>query len=97
MSSLRNQAGSSRIFASQSISIGSTAATSTAVFGSQSVQIRAISTQAATLLIGDSPSVSSTVILQTGTPIPANLPEYFSVSAGQRLSAITSSTSAVLY
>jgi len=47
-------------------------------------------------LVGESPSVSSTTILQTGATLPANVIEWVTVTPGQRLSAITTSTAADL-
>ena len=40
-----------------------------------------------------SPSVNSVTIANSGFPIPASLPEYFTVTAGQRLVAVAPTTS----
>jgi hypothetical protein len=96
--SIRSYQDSSRIFAAQSLSIGSVAASSTAVFGTQTYQIRLATVSPALVkyIIAEAPSVSSTVILATGTLLPPNCIEFVSVNPGQRLAATTTSVSAVL-
>jgi hypothetical protein len=90
------QQGSSRILSAQNLSLGSSSGTSTSVFGSSTMQVRVVANQPATFLVGDTPSVSSTAINASGSYLPANMPEYISVVAGQRLSAVTTSTSAIM-
>jgi hypothetical protein len=85
--SIRSYQDSSRIFAAQSVNAGSTVATSTAVFGTHQVRISAI--QPIKYIVGPAPSVSSTVILQTGTLLPANVVEYVSTAPGEQLAAIS--------
>ena len=91
-----NYLGVGRLGATQSISVGSSSGTSTAVFGSQTRTIRIMATQPIAFLIGDAPSVSSTVINNTGATMPASVVEYFLVTPGQRFVSITTSTSAVV-
>ena len=93
---IRNAQPSSRHFSTQSLTLGSSAGASTAVFGSQTYTIRVACNQQAQYIVGSSPSVSSTTILQTGALLPSGAIEWVSVAPGERLSAITSSTSALL-
>jgi hypothetical protein len=97
MSSSRIQQGATRVLASQSLTLGSSAGGSTTPFGSQTVLVRAVSTQPAVVLITNSPSVSSTTINATGFYLPGNTAEYFQVTPGMSLSGVTTSTSATLY
>ena len=85
--SLRSYQDSSRNFNTQSMSAGSTAATSTAVFGTHQVRIAAI--QPIKYIVGPAPSVSSTVILQTGTLLPANVLEWVTTAPGEQVAAIS--------
>ena len=78
------------------MTLGSSAAGSTAVFGSQTYVVRLASTQLTKYVIAEAPSVSSTTILHTGANLPPNIIEHVSVTPGQRLSAITTSTAADL-
>ena len=94
--SLRPSQPSSRHFATQSLTLGSSAGASTSVFGSQTYAIRVACTQAAQYLVSASPSVSSTVIAAMGALLPSGAIEHVSVSPGERLSAITSSTAALM-
>ena len=66
------------------------------MFGSQTYQIRLAANQLTKYVIAEAPSVSSTTILQTGANLPPNVIEWVTVTPGQRLSAITTSTAADL-
>ena len=93
MTNVRAQPGATRILSSQSLSFGSTAGASSAPFGVSTTLVRAMSNTPATIIIGDLPSVNSVTIANSGFPIPASLPEYFTVTAGQRLVAVAPTTS----
>ena len=86
---------SSRNFATQSLTLGSTAASSTAVFGSQTYQVRLSSNQMTKYVIGDAALATSTSVLNAGANLPPNVVEYVTVNPGQVLSAITTSTTAL--
>ena len=79
---------------SQSLAVASGAAGSSAVFGSQTRLVRLMSTLPCTVLISETPSVSSTVVNNTGVPLAANVPEIVRVTPGQRLSATQGTASA---
>ncbi len=78
------------------MTLGSGAAGSTAVFGSQTYVVRLASNQLTKYVVAEAPSVSSTVLLNTGATLPPNFVEWVAVTPGQRLSAITTSTAADL-
>jgi hypothetical protein len=78
--------------ASQSVSVTSgTTPASSAVFGSQTRQIRVVTDRAVNLLITDG-AVTSTAINTTGAMLPANVVDYLTVTPGQRLSPTISGT-----
>lgn len=78
---------------SQSVSVTSGSASSTTAFGSQTRVVRVMTTLPCNVLVGDAPSVNSTVVNNTGVALVANFPEYVAVSPGQRLSATQGTTS----
>ena len=77
-----------------SLAVGSGAGASTAVFGTATFTIRVANEgpAAARYIVGDSPSVVSTVIANTGAVLPANWAEYITVSPGQRIAVATVGT-----
>ena len=91
--SIRSYQDSSRNWSAQSLSVGSAAGASTAIFSTQTYQVRIVSDTAVRYIIGDSPSVNSTTIAGTGSMLPANVIEWVSVSPGQRASFVAPTTS----
>ena len=91
--------GSSRLGASQNVAYNAAGGASTAstAFGSQTTQIRVLATSGVAGAIGD----GVRVIIEAGTPsavatstvIPLNIPEYFSVSPGQKIAALSNNAS----
>lgn len=88
------QQDSSRLGVTQTISYDASVAITNA-FGAQTYQVRLVATTACCVAIGDG--------VQTATVanpyLPANVPEYVTVSPGQRVAAIkfTGGTAGVLY
>jgi hypothetical protein len=81
--------GSSRLstaIATQKISITNMSAVSSA-FGSQTYQIRVVADTACNIKIGDSGVSAGT----SDALLPANWPEYFTVTPGQKIAVIGSS------
>jgi len=91
--SIRSYQDSSRNWSAQSLSVGSAAASSTAVFGTQTYQVRLCSDSSLRYVVGDSPSVSSTVVANTGSLLPANVIEWVTVTPGQRISFVNIASS----
>jgi hypothetical protein len=85
--------GTYRWGATSSLAPNSTSGSSTAVFGTQTRQIRVATTQPTWLLIDQSPSSTAATIYGTGALLPANTVDYITVTPGQRLSAASSTAS----
>lgn len=77
------QQHSSRLGAAQSIATSTTSAASTA-FGAQTYQIRVCADVATHIRIGD----GTPAAVAADTLLPANVPEYFTVTPGQRIAAV---------
>jgi hypothetical protein len=60
--------------------------------GAQTYQVRIVCTTGAFVLIGDSPTATT-----SDMPTFADLPEYFTITPGQKVSAIQSSSGGTLY
>jgi len=76
----------SRLGASQNIASGAGSTQSTA-FGPQTYQVRVVATAAVNIRIGENPTAVATDSL-----LPANFPDYFAVTPGQKLAAIGTAT-----
>jgi hypothetical protein len=83
---------SSRQGATQKVAYTGTAGTITNGVGAQTYQVRVVTTTDAFILIGDSPTATT-----SDMPTFAGLPEYFTITPGQKVSAIQSSAGGSLY
>ncbi len=84
---------SSRLGTTQTVSTSTTSAAATNAFGAQTYQIRVVATVATNIKIGNG-SVTAT----TSDPlVPANVPEYFTVTPGQKIAAILGTGTGSLY
>ena len=81
------------------MTLGSSAGTSTSVFGSQTYQIRLATTGSAGMVkyvIGDTPVTSTAAFIgQNGSNLPPGVIEHVTVTPGQQLVAISTTTSAL--
>jgi hypothetical protein len=77
-----------RLLSATSLSVGSAAAATTAVFGSQTYAIRVITDKQVRLVVTDG-AVTSALALSSGAMLPANVVEYFAVTPGQMLTAVS--------
>jgi len=82
---------SSRLGTSQNVSTSTTSAASNA-FGTQTRQVRVVATVATNIRISDGTPTAVT----TDPLLPANLPEYFTVTPGQKIAAILGSGTGTL-
>lgn len=82
--------GASRLGAAQNIAPAGASAATTA-FGPQTYQIRVVSTAAVQIRISD----GTPTAVATDSLLPANLPEYFAVTPGQKLAALGTATVSV--
>jgi hypothetical protein len=86
---------SSRLGASQNVALSGTSAAITNPFGAQTFQLRVVvfnaggTVTSARIRIGDGTPTATT----TDAAIPLNLPEYFTVTPGQKIAAILTGTS----
>ena len=87
---MSNYWGVGRLLATSSVAT-STAANSTAVISAQVHKVRVVTTDAAYIAIGTAPVAAST----SGTYMPANSPEYFTIVPGERVSFVQATASAV--
>jgi hypothetical protein len=83
---------SSRQGTTQKVAYTGTAGTIPNGVGAQTYQVRIVCTTGAFVLIGDSPTATT-----SDMPTFADLPEYFSITPGQKVSAIQSSSGGTLY
>ena len=90
MSVFQTKQPSSRQGTTQSLSVSTTSAASTA-FGSQTFQVMLVPTALCYVVVGNSP-----VATTSSTPLPVNRPMYFTCTPGQQVAAITSSGTATL-
>jgi hypothetical protein len=74
---------SSRLGAAQDVAIGAASAASVA-FGAQTYQVRVVATSACRIRIGD----STPTALATDSYVPADRPEYFTCTPGQKIAVI---------
>ena len=74
---------SSRLGAAQDVAIGAASAAS-AAFGAQTYQVRVAATSACRIRIGD----GTPTALATDSYLPADRPEYFTCTPGQKVAAI---------
>lgn len=82
----------SRPGATQSVAYTGTAGTISNAVGAQTYQVRVWCTSQAYIAFGASPTATTSDI-----PIPANTPEYFTITPGQKVSAVRDSTSGTLF
>jgi hypothetical protein len=76
---------SSRIGVSSALAVSSTASATTAAFGAQTYQVRVSATVAAFVNVGDG---ATPAVTTSSAFLPANSFDYFTVSPGQRASAL---------
>ena len=74
---------SSRLGAAQDVAIGAASAAS-AAFGAQTYQVRVATTSACRIRIGD----GTPTALATDSYLPADRPEYFTCTPGQKIAVI---------
>ena len=91
--SIRNQSSTYRHISTQSVSVGSSAAASTAPISSQIYAIRLSSNIAVKYAVVDVALASSTSILQLGANLPAGVVETIAVSPSQVVCAHCSTAS----
>lgn len=78
---------SSRLGASQNVSLTTTSAASSA-FGAQTYQVLLVATAASNIVISD----GTPTALTTSTLLPANFPMLFTCTPGQKVAGVTAST-----
>jgi hypothetical protein len=83
--------GVGRLSTAQTVSYTGTAGTISNGVGSQTYKVRVLVTTDAYIKIGDSPTATT-----SDTYIPALTPEYFTITPGQKVSAIQVSSSGAL-
>ncbi len=87
-----NYWGTGRLSTHQSVAYTGTAGTIANAVGTQSYKVRVLTTTAAYLKIGDSPTAS------TADPyMAADSPEYFTITPGQKVSAVQVSANGTLH
>lgn len=84
--------GTGRLGTVQSVAYTGTAGTITNAVGPQTYRVRVVCTTDAFIKIDNSPTATS-----SDSYIPANSVEYFTISPGQKVSAIQSSAGGTLY
>jgi hypothetical protein len=89
---MANYFGTGRLGTHQSVAYTGTAGTITNAVGSGVMKVRVVTTSAAYIKIGVSPTATS-----AGVYMPADSPEYFTVSAGEKVSAIQASAGGTLH
>jgi len=83
---------SSRVGTTQTIAYTAASAAITNAFGAETYQIRLVANSAAHYKIGDGAQTATT----SDPFLPANFPEYVTVTPGQRISAIEASTNGLV-
>ena len=78
--------------ASQRVAVGGTSAQSAAV-GANTRLVRLVATSDCHVAIGDDP----TAVAASSALLPASVPEYFEINAGQKVAVIQSSAAGFLY
>jgi hypothetical protein len=84
--------GTGRLSTAQNVAYTGTAGAIANGVGTQTYKVRVVTTTAAFIAIGDSPTATS-----SDTYIPADSAEYFTITPGQKVSAIRLSSSGTLY
>jgi hypothetical protein len=84
--------GVGRLGTHQSVAYTGTAGTITNAVGAQTYKVRVVCTTAAYVLIGNSPTATSAAVY-----VPADTPEYFTITPGQKVSAIQVSSGGTLH
>lgn len=85
--------GVGRLSTVQSTAYSTTAGSVATSFGTQTFKVRIVSTTAAYIAFGKAPVAAST----SGSYIPADSPEYFIVSPGEKVSGVQVSGAGTLY
>lgn len=82
----------SRPGTTQTVAYTSASAAATNAFGSETFQIRVVSNSACNVQIGDGAQTAT-----AASPfLPANTPEYFIVTPGQKIAAISAATNGLI-
>ncbi len=84
--------GTGRLSTHQSVAYSGTAGTITNAVGSQTYKVRVVVTTDAYILIGNNPTATTSDVY-----LPAELPEYFSITPGMKVSAIRVADSGSLH
>jgi hypothetical protein len=84
--------GTGRLGTHQSVAYTGTAGTISNVVGSQTRQVRVVVTTAAYIKIGNSPTATTSDVY-----MPADSPEYFTCTPGQKVSAVQVSSGGTLH
>ena len=84
--------GTGRLSTHQSKAYTGTAGTIDNAVGDQTYKVRVVCTSAAYILIGNSPTATSAAVY-----VPADTPEYFTITPGQKVSAIQVSAGGTLH
>lgn len=78
-----NATGTGRLSTHQSVAYTATAGTITNAVGSQTYSVRVVTTSAAYVKIGDAPTATTSDVY-----MPADRPENFTITPGQKVSAV---------
>lgn len=92
-----DKADSSRPLLTQTISASTTAASTTNAFSSETYQIRVLPVGVLAASNTVNIFIGTTAATTSDLPILTTWPEYFTVTPGQKLSAIMSSTTATIF
>ncbi len=84
--------GTGRLDTAQSVAYTGTAGTITNVVGAQTYKVRVTLTTAGFIKIGNTPTATT-----SDTYMPADSPEYFTITPGQKVSAIQLTAGGTLY
>jgi hypothetical protein len=83
---------SGRLGVTQAVAYTGTSAQATNPFGAETWQVRVVANSACHVTIGDGDQAAT-----TGDPfVPANIPEYFTVTPGQKIAAIRAATDGLI-
>lgn len=81
-----------RLSTTQNVAYTASAGTISNAVGAQTYKVRVVATTAAFITIGNSPTATT-----SDTYMPAGIPEYFTITPGQKVSAIRASADGTLY
>lgn len=84
--------GTGRLGTHQSKAYTGTAGTIDTAVGTNTLKVRVVCTSAAYIVIGNSPTATT-----AGVYVPADTPEYFSITPGMKVSAIQVTTGGTLH